>query len=210
MLTQQQEAEPSERRRPASGSKYQRSARPLRRCWYGWGSPRYQRCRLQSARSPPQGRRFSLSRQTEASGSRMRHCSGQTQLRTHRAGPPGAALVSAPFSPRPRLARVQGRPGACAGRPDPVESTEGGAGRKPPRPHRGPVSSERAWTGSVRLALRLLHACFCPTASYLPPPPPSGALKADSCLITRGSSLCRDVSGVPGPICLACLLGTLL
>lgn len=33
-------------------------------------------------------------------------------------------------------------------------------GWKPPRPHPGPVCSQRAWTGAMLLALRLLPACF--------------------------------------------------
>lgn len=62
-----------------------------------------------------------------------------------------------------------------------------------------------------------LGPCSWPSASAPPVSdpqnlisPPPGALRANSSLITRGSRLSCDVSGVPGPICQACLLGTLL
>ena len=49
---------------------------------------------------------------------------------------------------------------------------------------------------------------FFQASSGISPPP--GALRANSSLITPGSCLCCNMSGVPGPICLACLLGSLL
>ena len=62
-----------------------------------------------------------------------------------------------------------------------------------------------------------LGPCSWPSTSSLPVSepqnlisPPPGALRANSSLITPGSCLCCNMSGVPGPICLACLLGSLL
>ena len=141
----------------------------------------------------------------------MRHCSGQTSLRTHGARLQHRLGSQAPFSPAPTLVRDQDRPGACAKSPGPRGVHDCTCGARRAGSPRDPTRALCAPRGPG------LGPCSWPSASSLPVSelqnlisPPPWALRANSSLIICGSRLCCNVSGVPGPICLACLLGTLL
>lgn len=141
----------------------------------------------------------------------MRHCSRQTSLRTHGARPQHRLRSQPPFSPAPTLVREQGGPGACAERPGPRGVHDCTCGARRAGSPQDPTRALCAPRGPG------LGPCCWPSASSLPVSepqnlisPPPGALRANSSLIICGSRLCCNVSGVPGPICVACLLGTLL